>query len=95
MMTFLSNNKTKPITIRLPVEILEEYKKKAEDAGVATSKLLADACVSWWMTAKHMEVQQEPEVKELEGRKWIKVEGEAVHLTDPYSYKPHIFVDDE
>ena len=47
------------------------------------------------MTAKHMEVQQEPEVKELEGRKWIKVEGEAVHLTDPYSYKPHIFLDDE
>ena len=95
MMTFLFPKKTKPITIRLPVEILEEFKKKAEDAGVATSKLLADACVSWWMTAKHMEVQQEPEVKELEGRQWIKVEGEAVHLTDPYSYKPHIFVDDE
>ena len=36
-----------------------------------------------------------PEVKELEGRKWIKVEGEAVHLTDPYSYKPYIFLDDE
>jgi hypothetical protein len=41
-----------------------------------------------------MEVQQ-PEVKELEGRKWIKVDGEEVHLTDPFVYKPHIFLNDE
>ena len=94
MMTFLSPKKTKPVTIRLPVEMLEEYKKKAEEAGVATSKLLADDCVSWWKTAKHMEVQQ-PEVKEIEGRKWVKVDGEEVHLTDPFSYKPHIFLDNE
>ena len=92
MMTFLSS-KTKPITIRLPLDFIEEYKKKAEDAGVATSKLLADACVSWWETAKHMEVQQEPE--NLESRTMIKVDGEHVHLTDPYSYKPHIFLDKE
>jgi hypothetical protein len=75
--------------------MLEEYKKKAEEAGVATSKLLADACVSWWKTAKHMEVQQVSEVQHLEGRKFIKIEGEEVHLTDPYVYKPHIFLNEE
>ena len=82
------------MSIRIPVEVVDYIKKRASEMGTSPSRLASDACVSWWKTAKHMEVQQVPEVKELEGRKWIKVEGEAVHLTDPYSYKPHIFLDD-
>ena len=94
MMTFLFPKKTKPITIRLPVEILEEFKKKAEDAGVATSKLLADACVSWWMTEKRMEAQQgAADIPEAELTQ--KSPDQSVYLTDPYVHKPHIFIDQD
>ena len=98
-MTFLSAKKTKPVTIRIPIEMLEEYKKKAEEAGVATSKILADACVSWWETAKSMEAQQEAKAEEDNDLhkpvEPVNIHGKQVHLTDPYSYKPHIFLDQE
>ena len=98
-MTFLSAKKTKPVTIRIPIEMLEEYKKKAEDTGVATSKVLADACVSWWETAKSMEAQQEAKAEEDNALhkpvEPVNIDGRQVHLTDPYSYKPYIFLDQE
>jgi hypothetical protein len=96
-MIFLSAKKTKPITLRLPVEVLDEYKEMAEKEGVALSKFLAESCVSWIEAAKQMDKQQEPEslevMKDPEGRQWVKVEGEQVFLTDPYSHKPHTFFD--
>ena len=95
MMTFLSPKGTKPVTIRLPAEILEKYKKKAEEEGVVVSRLLTDACVSWW---KRMEAQQDKQeekiriTKEIEDRKRREGQGDEVHLTDPYTYKPYIFI---
>jgi len=97
-MTFLSPKGTQPVTIRLPAEILEEYKKKAKEEGVVVSRLLTDACVSWWKTAKRMEAQQDKQeekikiAKEIEDRKRREGEIDEVHLTDPYTYKPHIFI---
>lgn len=96
-MTFLSRNKTKPVTIRVPIEMLEEYKKIADDTGIATSKALADACVSWWETAKSMDAQQETK-KSIDANlpaDTVNVGGRQVHLTDPFSYKPHTFLDQE
>ena len=94
MMTFPSLRKSKPITMRLPIEMLEEYKKKAEDAGVAPSKLLADDCVSWWKTEKRMEAQQgTADIPEAELTQ--KSPEQSVYLTDPYVHKPHIFIDQD
>ena len=93
-MIFPIARKSKPVTIRLPVEVIEQYKKKAEEEGVALSKLLADSCVSWIETAKQMDVQQEPEVSEVDYNNKVSVDGKTVHLTDPYVYKPHTFVKD-
>jgi len=93
-MIFPIARKSKPVTIRLPVEVIEQYKKKAEKEGVALSKLLADSCVSWIETAKQMELRQEPEVSEVDKSNKISVDGKTVHLTDPYAYKPHIFLED-
>tara|TARA_R100001443_G_scaffold31997_1_gene46175 strand:+ start:153 stop:416 length:264 start_codon:yes stop_codon:yes gene_type:complete len=85
---------SKPITIRLPLEVLDQYKKKAEKEGVALSKFLADSCISWIENEKHMDVQQEPEVSEVDDISKVSVDGKTVHLTDPYVYKPHTFLKD-
>jgi len=93
-MIFPIARKTKPITLRLPVEVLDEYKERAEKEGVALSKFLADSCISWIENEKQMELQQEPEVSEVDKSNKVSVDGRTVHLTDPYAYKPHTFVKD-
>ena len=99
MMTFLSPKGTQPVTIRLPAEILEKYKKKAEEEGVVVSRLLTDACVSWWEANETWRRRREDKVeekiritKEIEDRKRREGQGDEVHLTDPYTYKPYIFI---
>ena len=85
--------KTKPISIRLTVEVLDQYQKRADLEDVALSKVLANACVSWLEAEKQIELQHAPKFIDTDGRKWIKVDGEEVHLTDPYTYKPHAFTE--
>jgi hypothetical protein len=81
--------KTKPISIRLPVEVICEYQKRADKEDVALSKVLANACVLWLEAEKQMDLQHAPEQQPVKNT--VAVESNKVHLTDPFKYKPHTF----
>jgi len=80
------------MSIRIPVEVVDYFKKRALETGVSVSRLAGNACVSWMETEKRIEAQQgttdAPEAELIQ-----KSPDQSVYLTDPYVHKPHIFVD--
>lgn len=85
-------DKKSNITIRLPESALEIFRDRAAKSGEAVSKVVADACVSVIETPKLMEEQQAMPMELAEGE---APPPEKTYLSDPFAYKPFIFVDSD
>ncbi len=85
-------DKKSNITIRLPESALEIFRDRAAKSGEAVSKVVADACVSVIETPKLMEEQQAMPMELAEGE---TPPPEKTYLSDPFAYKPFVFVDSD
>tara|TARA_Y100000590_G_scaffold468170_1_gene649826 strand:- start:890 stop:1159 length:270 start_codon:yes stop_codon:yes gene_type:complete len=85
-------DKKSNITIRLPESALEIFRDRAAKSGEAVSKVVADACVSVIETPKLMEEQQAMPMELAEGE---APPPEKTYLSDPFAYKPFVFVDSD
>jgi hypothetical protein len=85
-------DKKSNITIRLPESALEIFRDRAAKSGEAVSKVVADACVSVIETPKLMEEQQAMPMELAEGE---APPPEKTYLSDPFAYKPFVFIDSD